>query len=118
MLSPVEKILFTLAVLASLYFTWRGVQRIIRNIASGQGKVDWSLAWKRLGTLIAKVGLFQPVFRFRLGPSILHGLIGWGFLNDEGKGIGTQNVILLAINLIGVYRYLIREKPVHGEAKA
>ena len=45
-------------------------------------------------------------------------LIGWGFLNDEGKGIGVQNMILLAINLIGVYRYLIRKKPVHGEAKA
>lgn len=45
-------------------------------------------------------------------------LIGWGFLNDEGKGIGTQNAILLVINLIGVYRYLIREMPVHGEARA
>jgi hypothetical protein len=45
-------------------------------------------------------------------------LIGWGFLNDEGKGIGVQNVILLAINLIGVYRYLIRKKPVHGKARA
>ena len=45
-------------------------------------------------------------------------LIGWGFLNDEGKGIGTQNVILLVINVIGVYRYLIRKKPVQGEAGA
>ena len=36
--------------------------------------------WKRLGELIVKIGLFQPVFRFRLGPSILHGLIGWGFI--------------------------------------
>ena len=27
------------------------------------------------------MGLFQPVFRFRLWPSILHGLIGWGFLS-------------------------------------
>ena len=45
-------------------------------------------------------------------------LIGWGFLNDEGKGIGAQNLILLAINLIGVYRYLIRKKPVHAEAGA
>jgi Fe-S oxidoreductase len=25
-----------------------------------------------------KAGLFQPVFRFRLGPSILHAFIGWG----------------------------------------
>lgn len=37
-------------------------------------------------------------------------LIGWGFLNDEGEGIGTQNIVLLAINVIGVYRYLIRKK--------
>jgi len=46
-------------------------------------------------------------------------LIGWGFMNDEGEGIGAQNVVLLAINLIGVYRYLIRKKPLHSEtAKA
>jgi hypothetical protein len=37
-------------------------------------------------------------------------LIAWGFLGKEAKGIGTQNIILLAINLIGVYRYLIRKK--------
>jgi hypothetical protein len=37
-------------------------------------------------------------------------LIAWGFLGPEAKGIGTQNIVLLAINLIGVYRYLIRKK--------
>lgn len=79
MLTLVEKILFAVATVASLYFTWQGVQRIIKNIGSGHGKVDWSLAYKRIGELIAKVGFFQPVFRFRLGPSILHALIGWGF---------------------------------------
>jgi hypothetical protein len=41
-------------------------------------------------------------------------LILWGFLSDKGEGIGTQNVILFAINVIGVYRYLIRKKPVHA----
>jgi Fe-S oxidoreductase len=81
MLTLVEKILFALAVIVSLYFTWRGVERIIKNIGSGQGSVDWSLIQKRIGELIVKVGLFQPVFRFRLGPSILHALIGWGFLS-------------------------------------
>src|SRR5512138_2279567 len=80
MLSVTEKVLFALAVVASLYFTWRGVQRIVKLISSGHGKVDWSLPFKRIGELIAKVGLFQPVFRFRLGPSILHALIGWGFI--------------------------------------
>lgn len=37
-------------------------------------------------------------------------LIGWGFLNPEAKGIGWQNVLLFVINVIGVYRYLIRQK--------
>jgi hypothetical protein len=41
-------------------------------------------------------------------------LVLWGFLSEEGDGIGTQNVILFAINLVGVYRYLIRKKPVHA----
>lgn len=45
-------------------------------------------------------------------------LIAWGFINDEGEGIGAQNVVLLVINLIGVYRYLIRKKPVHEAASA
>jgi Fe-S oxidoreductase len=79
MLTLVEKLLFALATLVSLYFTYRGVQRIIGHISSGRGRVDWSLLPKRIGDLIVKVGLFQPVFRFRLGPSILHGFIGWGF---------------------------------------
>ena len=81
MLTLTEKILFVIATLASLYFTYRGVARIMNHINSGRGKIDWSLAYKRVGELIVKVGLFQPVFRFRLWPSILHGLIGWGFLS-------------------------------------
>jgi len=79
MLTPVEKILFAIATAVSLYYTYRGVQRIAKNISSGQGKIDWSLAWKRIGELISKVISFQPVFRFRMGPSFFHGLVGWGF---------------------------------------
>jgi hypothetical protein len=37
-------------------------------------------------------------------------LIGWGFTKPDAEGIGSQNIALLAINLIGVYRYLIRKK--------
>jgi hypothetical protein len=36
----------------------------------------------------------------------------WGFLNEDGKAVAWQNVALFAINLNGVYRYLIRKKPV------
>jgi hypothetical protein len=38
-------------------------------------------------------------------------LIAWGFLQEDSEGIGWQNVVLLVINLIGVYRYLIRKTP-------
>ncbi|NCP10647.1 MAG: hypothetical protein GW859_01605 [Sphingomonadales bacterium] len=34
-------------------------------------------------------------------------LIAWGFWQDDSEGIGWQNIALLAINLVGVYRYLI-----------
>jgi Fe-S oxidoreductase len=81
MLTLVEKVLFVLATIVSLYFTYRGVARIMGHINSGQGKIDWALAYKRVWELILKVGLFQPVFRFRLWTSILHGIIGWGFLS-------------------------------------
>ena len=38
-------------------------------------------------------------------------LIGWGFMQPHSEGIGVQNVILLAINGVGVWRYLIRPAP-------
>lgn len=43
-------------------------------------------------------------------------LIGWGFLQPDSEGIGMQNVVLLAINGVGVWRYLIA--PGRGEGKA
>jgi len=45
-------------------------------------------------------------------------LIAWGFLNNEGSGIGWQNVGLLVINLIGVYRYLFAGKLDTNDKKA
>jgi Fe-S oxidoreductase/nitrate reductase gamma subunit len=89
MLTLVEKLLFVTAVLLSLYFTWIGVQRIIKIIGRGKGKPDWLLIKKRLWAVALKVGTFRPLFHFpgppwsgagRLGPSLLHALIGWGFL--------------------------------------
>lgn len=34
-------------------------------------------------------------------------LIAWGFLQPESEGIGMQNVVLLVINSVGVWRYLL-----------
>ena len=53
MLTLFEKILFVFATLASLHFTYYGVARIMQQINSGQGKIDWSLLFKRIGDLIA-----------------------------------------------------------------
>jgi len=138
MLSLIEKILFAAATLASLYFTYRGVMRIIAHISSGQGKPDWNLIWKRIGELIAKVGFFQPVFRFRLGPSILHAFIGWGLyiflmvdlseliygltefrLLDQGGIVGgiyrlaadiVNTAIIVSIIALVIRRFILRPK--------
>ncbi len=80
MLTLVEKLLFVFAVLLSLTLTWLGVRRILKIIGRGQGQPDWSLIRKRLWGVALKVGTFRPLFRFRLGPSLMHALIGWGFL--------------------------------------
>lgn len=138
MLTPVEKILFALATIVSLYFTYKGVMRITGHISSGQGKPDWSLLWKRIGDLISKVGFFQPVFRFRLIPSIFHGFIGWGLfvfllvdlsellygifgfrLLDQGGIIGdvyrliaeiANTAILIGIVALSIRRFILRPK--------
>jgi hypothetical protein len=40
--------------------------------------------------------------------------IGWmaGALLSKDGALGTQNIVLFAINIFGVYRYLIRKKNV------
>jgi len=79
MLTLVEKILFIVAVAVSGYYTWQGVQRMIAIIGRGQGKPDWNLAKKRVGTAVYKVLTFQPVFRLRFTSSLFHAFVGWGF---------------------------------------
>jgi hypothetical protein len=39
-------------------------------------------------------------------------LVGWGFLGEDSEGIGWQNVALLVINAVGVWRYLISKHEV------
>jgi Fe-S oxidoreductase len=80
MLTLPEKILFILAALAALYGAWLAAVRIIHIIGRGQGKVDWSLAQKRLGVALGKTISLQPTFRLRLGPSLFHALVAWGFM--------------------------------------
>lgn len=39
-------------------------------------------------------------------------LIAWGFLQPQSQGIGWQNVALLIINAVGVWRYLVKPNSV------
>lgn len=80
MLTLPEKILFSLAVLATLYFAWLVTNRIINTINRGTGKIDWNLARERLVSVTARIIAFQPVFRFRFWPSLFHGLVAWAFI--------------------------------------
>lgn len=80
MLTTLEKILFILASLASFYAAYRIALRLIRVIGRGQGKPDWQAARKKLLRTLVKVGTLQPTFRIRLGPSLFHAFIAWGFL--------------------------------------
>ena len=43
--------------------------------------------------------------------------IAYGLMDEEGA-LATQNFILLGINLVGVYRYLIRKRPPHAQGAA
>jgi Fe-S oxidoreductase len=80
MLTLPEKILFLLAVAASLYFTWRGARRLLAVMGRGKGRPDWQAARKRLVAALVKTATLQPTFRLRLGPSLLHAAVAWGFI--------------------------------------
>jgi hypothetical protein len=72
--------LFVVAVLASLYAAYRAGSRIVGTIRRGQGKIDWSIPKKRIGSVLAKTISLQPVFTLRFWPSLFHGLVAWGFI--------------------------------------
>ncbi len=80
MLTPLEKILFVLVTLVSIYLTYRNGARVVRQIQAGRGQVDWRVVPGRVGKLFFQVLLFGSVFRTRLATSVFHALIGWGFL--------------------------------------
>ena len=48
MLSSIEKVIFLLALIASMYGAYYGAKRIIGSIRRGHGKVDWGVAKKRI----------------------------------------------------------------------
>ncbi len=79
MLTSPEKLLFILAVCASVFLTWRGVIRIIQNISQGGGHPDWNLIPNRIMSAIGKFVTLGPTWKLRPIASIFHALVAWGF---------------------------------------
>ena len=119
MLTTIEKIIFIVAILLSTYAAYRVSLRIILVIGRGQGSVDWSVIPNRLIEVIFKTGTFQPVFRFRILPSLFHAFVGWAFIlyllvnvgdvleglipNFEFLGVGTLgNLFRLTADVLSV----------------
>ncbi len=62
------------------------------------------------GLVAADLGRRVTGWAFVLFVTASAALIGWGFLQKDAAGIGAQNLVMLLINLFGVYQYLIRKK--------
>jgi Fe-S oxidoreductase len=79
-LTLIEKILFFLAVLASLYFTYVTFSKMARIVQRGQGKLNFEDLPHRLKSGL--VALFNQgrIHRYRRVTSLFHYFIAWGFI--------------------------------------
>jgi Fe-S oxidoreductase len=80
MLTLIEKILFGLAVLASLYLTYVTFGKMARVVLRGQGRLNFEKLPQRLlqgGLALLSQG---RIIRHRRVTSIFHYLVAWGFL--------------------------------------
>ena len=80
MLTLIEKILFALTVLASLYFTYVTFSKMARIVQRGQGKLNFEDLPHRLKSGL--VALFNQgrIHRYRRVTSLFHYFIAWGFI--------------------------------------
>lgn len=80
MLSTPEKIVFLIAAAISAVLVLRAALRIVKTIARGQGRPDWSIAPRRLAGVLVKTFALTPVWRTRFWTSLFHAMVVWGFM--------------------------------------
>ncbi|HXV42321.1 MAG TPA: (Fe-S)-binding protein, partial [Anaerolineae bacterium] len=80
MLTLTEKILFVVAVLASLYLTYVTFNRMARVILRGQGRLNFENLPQRLLTGLITLINQGGIIRHRPLTSLFHFFIAWGFL--------------------------------------
>lgn len=79
MLSPLEKIIFSIAAIAAAGAAGFVALRIARIIRRGQGKVDWAVIPGRLAEVAVKFVGLTPTWKTRPLASLFHALVAWGF---------------------------------------
>jgi Fe-S oxidoreductase len=80
MLTTIEKILFVLLALGAAAAALRQADRIRRIIRRGWGRPNLDHLPERAVRAAIKAVSFQPTWRVRLGPSLLHAFVGWAFI--------------------------------------
>ena len=80
MLTLIEKIVFVLLALAAIAAAVREADRIRRIIGRGHGRPSLDRLPERAAQAAAKAAVFQPTWRVRLVPSLLHAFVGWAFI--------------------------------------
>ncbi len=80
MLTLIEKIVFVLLALGAAAAAVREADRIRRVIRRGWGRPSLAKLPQRAVQAAAKAAIFQPTWRVRLGPSLLHAFVGWAFI--------------------------------------
>jgi Fe-S oxidoreductase len=80
MLTSIEKVLFALAVLASLYLTYVTFSRMVKVVLRGQGRLNFENLPQRLLTGLITVINQGRIIRHRPLTSLFHFFIAWGFL--------------------------------------
>ncbi len=131
MLTLIEKVLFLLALLVSGYLTWIGFSRVAKVIGRGAGQLYLENLLARLWTALEIFLTQRTVLKTRIGLSIAHLFIAWGFtfyalvnLGDILEGyipsfrfLGTGSIgdiyrliadVLSVAVLIGVAVFLMR----------
>ncbi len=80
MLTLVEKLLFPIVVIISLYLSATTFRRMWAIINHGQGDIDWSQVTQRVKTGLWAFLLQDGIIRRRTITSIFHYFIAWGFI--------------------------------------
>lgn len=93
----------------SRYLRCGGVNDLFLNILQYYGAGAATIA-----ALVVSLNLGRRItgWAFVLFVTSSVALTAWGFLSKDSEGIGFQNIALLAINAVGVWRYLFsKHKP-------